>query len=74
LRRSCFNDGIPAPGIYPRALLSPKLLDRLAHLLSVTVSVTEGRTYAGGLTKFEPKEMERILIPNPTEMDAERVA
>jgi hypothetical protein len=54
--------------------LSPKLLDRLAHLLSVTVSVTEGRTYAGGLTKFEPKEMERILIPNPTEMDAKRVA
>lgn len=63
-----------AHGIYPRVPVSPQILDRLAHLLSSTVSVTEGRTYAGGLTKFEPKEMERILIPNPMELVAERVA
>ena len=63
-----------AHGLYPRVPLSPQILDRLAHLLSSTVSVTEGRTYAGGLTKFEPKEMERILIPNPMELEAERVA
>jgi hypothetical protein len=25
----------------------------------------EGRTYAGGLTKFEPREMERLLVPHP---------
>jgi adenine-specific DNA-methyltransferase len=25
----------------------------------------EGRTYAGGLTKFEPREMERLLVPSP---------
>jgi len=30
-----------------------------------TVSVQDGRTYAGGLTKFEPREMERLTIPNP---------
>jgi hypothetical protein len=23
-----------------------------------------GRTYSGGLTKFEPKEIERLRIPN----------
>jgi len=63
-----------AHGIYPRVPLSGQILDNLAHLLSSTVSVTEGRTYAGGLTKFEPKEMERILIPNPMETETERVA
>jgi len=63
-----------AHGIYPRVPLSPEILDRLAQVLSSTVSVTEGRTYAGGLTKFEPKEMERILIPNPMETETERVA
>lgn len=63
-----------AHGIYPRDTLSAAVLDRLARNLSAVVSMTEGRTYAGGLTKFEPKEMERILIPNPTEMDSEQVA
>jgi len=63
-----------AHGIYPRTPLSPQILDRLAHLLSSTVTIKEGRTYAGGLTKFEPKEMERILIPNPMELETERVA
>ncbi len=63
-----------AHGIYPRTPLASQILDRLAHLLSSTVSVTEGRTYAGGLTKFEPKEMERILIPNPMELETELVA
>jgi hypothetical protein len=27
--------------------------------------VDDGRTYAGGLTKFEPREMERLLVPTP---------
>jgi adenine-specific DNA-methyltransferase len=58
-----------AHGIYPRESLSPAALDKIVDHLSTSVSLTEGRTYAGGLTKFEPKEMERLLIPVP-EVDA----
>lgn len=53
-----------AHGLYPRDVLSNKLLNRLARFLSLGVSTTLGRTYAGGLTKFEPREMERLPIPN----------
>jgi hypothetical protein len=31
--------------------------------LSQTTSTSQGRTYAGGLTKFEPREVEHLLIP-----------
>ena len=54
-----------AHGIYPRELLPNIVLDVLATSLNACVSVTQGRTYAGGLTKFEPSEMERIHVPNP---------
>lgn len=54
-----------AHGIYPREPLPDDLLDALAASLRTGVSVTQGRTYAGGLTKFEPSEMERIPVPNP---------
>ena len=52
-----------AHGLYPRQPLDDKALDRLGTWLRHNVSVDSGRTYAGGLTKFEPKEVERILIP-----------
>jgi len=55
-----------AHGIYPRAALSDDALDRIASALRGSVGVEHGRTYAGGLTKFEPKEMERLLIPDLT--------
>lgn len=55
-----------AHGIYPRVELAPDALDRLAHALRTTVEMASGRTYAGGLTKFEPKEMERLLVPDVT--------
>jgi adenine-specific DNA-methyltransferase len=54
-----------AHGLYPRDPMSSVLLDRLAAYLSTAVSLHQGRTYAGGLTKFEPREMERLLVPTP---------
>jgi len=52
-----------AHGLYPREALSDAMLDVLAAFLRENVAQTAGRTYAGGLTKFEPKEMERIAVP-----------
>ena len=57
-----------AHGIYPREPVSARLLDALALWLQHNVRVDAGRTYAGGLTKFEPKEVERILVPPPEEL------
>jgi hypothetical protein len=54
-----------AHGIYPRDPLPPAVLDALARHLAATTSLHQGRTYAGGLTKFEPREMERLLVPGP---------
>jgi len=53
-----------AHGLYPIEELKENILDRLAQFLSYGVSKTQGRTYAGGLTKFEPREMERLPVPN----------
>jgi SAM-dependent methyltransferase len=52
-----------AHGLYPREPLTNTMLTALATWLSANVSVAAGRTYAGGLTKFEPRELERVLIP-----------
>ncbi|MGI8743980.1 MAG: Eco57I restriction-modification methylase domain-containing protein [Bryobacteraceae bacterium] len=52
-----------AHGLYPRDPLPAAALDRLATYLSDTTTIRGGRTYAGGLTKFEPREMERLLVP-----------
>jgi hypothetical protein len=54
-----------AHGLYPREPLSLEQLDAFARYLSERTSVASGRTYAGGLTKFEPREMERLLVPGP---------
>jgi hypothetical protein len=59
-----------AHGIYPRERLEPALLDALARYLTATADRAHGRTYAGGLTKFEPREMERLLVPKPEELIA----
>jgi adenine-specific DNA-methyltransferase len=53
-----------AHGIYPRQPLPEEALDRLAAALRASVVVAQGRTYAGGLTKFEPREMERVAVPS----------
>lgn len=52
-----------AHGIYPRQRMSEAELIDLVERLNACVQVESGRTYAGGLTKFEPKEIERIMIP-----------
>lgn len=54
-----------AHGLYPQEPLSESVLRALAEFLSRGVSTDDGRTYAGGLTKFEPREMERLLVPRP---------
>lgn len=53
-----------AHGLYPRQELSAATLDNLAAHLRSAVTLSQGRVYAGGLTKFEPKEMERLPIPS----------
>jgi len=54
-----------AHGLYPREPWSPAVLDAFARHLTAHTSLSAGRTYAGGLTKFEPREMERLLVPGP---------
>jgi len=54
-----------AHGLYPLEPMSEMLLTKLADYLRRNISLGDGRTYAGGLTKFEPREMERLLIPEP---------
>ncbi len=56
-----------AHGIYPRQQMSEADLMDLVRRLNECVRVEAGRTYAGGLTKFEPKEIERIVIPAMSE-------
>ena len=57
-----------AHGIYPRESIAPNILSALVAYLRGASSLQGGRVYAGGLTKFEPREMERISIPNPLDL------
>jgi len=59
-----------AHGIYPREKLSEKALHALVGYLRRSVNLREGRMYAGGLVKFEPKEMERLIVPGPSLLEA----
>lgn len=52
-----------AHGLYPRVPMTDADLDAYAAYLRKNVCRSQGRTYAGGLTKFEPKEIERLLVP-----------
>ena len=58
-----------AHGIYPRDVMSERAITNLAAHLRVSVTLGQGRTYAGGLTKFEPREMERLPVPAPETLD-----
>jgi adenine-specific DNA-methyltransferase len=59
-----------AHGLYPREPVTEQFLSRLVTYLATAVDVASGRTYAGGLTKFEPREMERLPIPSPAMLAA----
>lgn len=52
-----------AHGLYPRQELTEEQLAALTEWLNRHVGTEQGRTYAEGLTKFEPGEVEQILIP-----------
>lgn len=59
-----------AHGLYPRQPLGEGVLARLVAWLNTNIHTGSGRTYAGGLTKFEPKEIERLRIPSPERLPA----
>jgi hypothetical protein len=63
-----------AHGLYPRQPLPPAALDGLAAYLRRSVTAGQGRVYAGGLTKFEPGEMERLPVPAPALLPAHAIA
>lgn len=50
-------------GLYPKRNLTKTQITQIVSWLNKHISVKDGRTYAGGLTKFEPKEIERLRIP-----------
>jgi hypothetical protein len=54
-----------AHGLYPREAMTASTTKRLVAWLRANISQRSGRTYAGGLTKFEPREMERLIVPSP---------
>ena len=58
-------------GIYPLESLSESALCRLTKMLRDGASLTGGRTYAGGLTKFEPSEMAQIMVPPPSWLESD---
>lgn len=56
-------------GIYPKQPLSDKALARLVAYLNRHTSQRSGRTYAGGLVKYEPREVEGLLVPAPEALE-----
>lgn len=55
-----------AHGLYPRQPMGRRALSSLVSWLNSNIHTGSGRTYAGGLTKFEPREIERLRIPSPS--------
>jgi hypothetical protein len=52
-----------AHGLYPREPIAEGDLKAILAYLRRHTSTDGGRVYAGGLVKFEPKELERLRIP-----------
>lgn len=56
-------------GIYPKERLSDLAVSRLTEYLNSSVNIASGRTYCGGLTKFEPREAENLFVPSVEELE-----
>lgn len=52
-----------AHGLYPRAPMTDGQLNSVVAHLRKHVTTEGGRIYAGGLVKFEPRDLERLRIP-----------
>ena len=63
-----------AHGLYPREPMTDKVRAALVRFLQTNISQNSGRTYSGGLTKFEPREMERLIVPTPAMLSAGAIA
>jgi hypothetical protein len=59
-----------AHGLYPREPMSTETLDQVVRFLHTFATTEGGRTYAGGLIKFEPGELERLTIPRLEDVHA----
>lgn len=55
-----------AHGLYPKTEASPRQLRTLVEILNACASQFsgEGRRYQGGLEKFEPREVEQLVLPS----------
>jgi hypothetical protein len=58
-----------AHGLYPCEPLSETALAAVLGYLRRHATTAGGRTYAGGLVKFEPRELERLLLPRLEEIE-----
>lgn len=52
-----------AHGLYPRVPMTSEQIEAVVAHLRRYVTTEGGRIYAGGLVKFEPRELERLRIP-----------
>lgn len=50
-------------GLYPKVKLSEHALSNLTEYLNLNVNSADGRVYCGGLVKYEPREVEAIMVP-----------
>ncbi|HEX8468368.1 MAG TPA: methyltransferase [Allosphingosinicella sp.] len=57
-----------ALGLYPHEPMSEDDLVAVVRFLQENVPMSYGRTYAGGLVKFEPGELEAVPIPTLEEL------
>lgn len=60
-------------GLYPVAPMSERAIARLVSWLNDHTSTRGGRTYCGGLVKFEPREAEAILVPSLATLEGRRM-